>query len=176
LATAKKRRPPAKKQSAKSAAKVLRQKQTIDLRVKGLSIRAIAEKLGVTKSQVHRDIEGVLSVTKSEAAEVAEQARKVALEQIDAGIAALMPKIRRGNVPAVMAFAKLDDRRAKLLHLEKTKVEHTGADGAPLPVDERGALIERLTGLIAGAAAGVPSGASPGEGSSPAQAEGASSS
>jgi transposase len=173
LATAKKRRPPAKKQSAKSAGKVLRQKQAIDLRVKGLSIRAIAEKLGVTKSQVHRDIEGVLSVTKSEAAEVAEQARKVALEQIDRAIAGLDTKLRRGHPASVMAFVRLDERRAKLLHLEKTKVEHTGADGAPLPVDARSELIERLSGLLAGAEAGAAAGADTAAADQPAEAEGA---
>lgn len=173
MATAKKKRPPSKRQSKRATAKVIRQRKAIQLKVEGHSIRAIAEKLGVTKSQAHRDIEAVLSYTKEEASTLAELARKVALEQIDRAIAALAPKIKKGDTSAIFAFTRLDERRAKLLHLEKTKVEHTGADGAPLPQDARSDLIERLAGLVAGAEAGAATGAPAGEGDSPAQAEGA---
>lgn len=175
MATAKKRPTKSRGKSARASAKVLRQRKAIQLKIEGFSVREIGAKLGVTKSQAHRDIEAVLAYTKDEAASLAEVARKVALEQIDRAIRALDKKIKKGDTSAIFAFTRLDERRSKLLHLEKTKVEHTGADGAPLPVDERGALIERLAGLIAGAAAGEPAGSTPPAGDSAAQAEGASS-
>ncbi len=178
MATARKQKAAAKSRSgsARASAKVIRQRKAIELKVQGLSIREIAVKLGVTKSQAHRDVEAVLAYTKEESATIAELARKVALEQIDRAIVSLAKRIKKGDVGAVMAFCRLDERRAKLLHLEKTKVEHTGADGAPLPQDARSELIERLAGLVASAEAGGTAGAGTGEGSSPAQAEGAPSS
>lgn len=175
MATAKKQklRQKSAKVSAKSASRVVRQKHAIELRLQGHTVREIAERLGITKSQAHRDVEAALKQTGDEARELAEQTRKVALEQIERGIRALKGKVARGDPKAIMAFAKLDERRAKLLHLEKVKVEHTGADGAPLAVDDRGALIERLAGLVAGAAASGSAGASPGESPGATQAEGA---
>jgi transposase len=151
---------------------VLRQKLAIELKLQGYSIREIAEKLGVTKSQAHRDLQDILAHTKEEALELAEQARKVALEQIDVAIKGLFKRIKKGDTSAVFAFTRLDERRAKLLHLEKTKIEHTGPAGAPLAADERGALIAELR-AIASRSAGAATGSGAASGNRPPEAEAA---
>ena len=97
-----------------------RREKALELRAKGMSIRAIAGKLGVSKSQVQRDI-----VKELQAA--AERRKKIAGLIIDLELAKLdeleqeaWKHIAAGELSAIDRVLRSMERRAKLLGLDKT--------------------------------------------------------
>jgi hypothetical protein len=150
----------------------LRQAEAVKLRIRGKSYRAIAAELGVSLGQAFADVHAVLDRTKAEADESVEQARAIDLERIDKALDSLETIIESGGsgmegsdpdetrLKAFDRLVKLQDHRAKLLGLyAPEKKELTGADGAPIAIDARGALLERLASLATpGATAGATSG------------------
>lgn len=130
-----------------------RRRRAIELRVSGKKYREIATELRIGLGQAYRDVKAVIDRTKAEADENADEIRRIELERIDEAIAAMMPNVRAGDPRCCEVLVKLQDRRSRYLGLDApAKHEHSGPDGAPIPIDARSALTERLAGLIAGAA------------------------
>jgi len=156
-----------------------RRAKVVQLKVDGYSFREIGAKLGINEGTACRDYRAVIDRTKAEADETVDEARRESLARIARAIRVLMPMVDAGDeetvkrrlaagepAPLVIAQAnaaldamdrldKLEKRRAALLGLDApTRSELTGKDGAPVPIDARGSLLDRIAGLVAGAAAG----------------------
>lgn len=106
-----------------------RQMIALDLRISGLSYRAIADKLSkpddtISHVQVYRDIENELARLADLRADKAETLRELELQRLDKIINSLDAWVASGNVGAVNAWIKASERRAKLLGLDApTKVD-----------------------------------------------------
>ena len=160
-----------------------RRAEAMRLRIRGKSYREIAAATGVSLGQAFADVKAVLDRTKAEADDDADQARALDLERIDRAIGIVEDILSAGDpiaepgqdeddllqaveserelkLKALDRLVKLQDQRAKLLGLyAPEKKEVTGADGAPIAIDARGALLERLASLAASApAAGTTGG------------------
>lgn len=154
-----------------------RRKQAYKLRIDGLSYRQIAEELGVSVGTAYSDIIALFERTKEQSDEMVQADRQVQVARLEAAVAEVMPMIRADvsldalaedldleklaefaslkklKLEAVDRLVKLDARIAKLLGLEApVKKEISGPEGAPIEVDARGELTDKLARLIAGEA------------------------
>lgn len=97
------------------------QKRCYELRLKGHSIRAIAEIVGLPKSTVHERIEAEIANT---VPPLAEQVRQMELDRLDRWLLALEDKIADGDTHAITTAIKVAERRAKYLGIDSAvKVE-----------------------------------------------------
>lgn len=145
-----------------------------ELRVKGKSYRAIGEALGVSGKTAHQDCQIVLARVIAEANENAAQDRATALYRLDKALEVVESAIdaqvfteageadHELRLKALDRLMRIEERRAKLLGLDApTKQEVSGPEGAPIPVDARSSLLDRLAGLVAGENAPGPAGSDP---------------
>lgn len=117
------------------------------LRRDGMSLMAIAEKLGVTPSMVSHYISQMLAELREQSTEAAAEARDLDLMRIDESLSdiemclkALRVEAKSGEREASQTIARLTDtkcklldRRAKMLGVDApARSEVTGKDGAPL--------------------------------------------
>jgi predicted DNA-binding protein YlxM (UPF0122 family) len=105
-----------------------RRQKVLDLRIAGFSLRRIAEQVGVSHTQVSRDIEeGLAELAKLEQGKT-EVLRQRELERLDKMQMSLWQS--RGNPKAAMALLKLVDQRSRLLGLYMpTKIATTDPEG-----------------------------------------------
>ena len=151
IGAGKKKRKRTVKSVAKETKTVARRARAIDLRLRGYGLREIAKELKVSVSQAHRDVEAVMKQMREKANESAERHLQISLERLDRAIKGLMPGVDAGSPRACEVLGKLEERRAKLLGIDKPqRLEHSGPDGEPIEIDARTTLLERLAGLIAG--------------------------
>jgi hypothetical protein len=93
-----------------------RELRALELRLKGLSFREIATKLGYADhTGAYRAVEAGL---KKGFEEPAGQVRKLELARLDSIMRPLWPKAKRGGVKAIDRILKIMERRAKLLGLD----------------------------------------------------------
>lgn len=100
-----------------------RQLAALDMRIGGLSYRAIADKLSTAEStishvQIYRDIENELKRLADLRADKTETLRELELQRIDKIVEHLDSWVASGNVGAVNAWLKASERRSKLLGLD----------------------------------------------------------
>ncbi len=131
-----------------------RQMLALDLRISGLSFRAIADKLGVSHVQIYRDIENELERLAELRADKAETLRELELQRLDKIINSLDSWVASGNVGAVNAWIKASERRAKLLGLD-APTQHqldwrTQAQEAGINTDDVSKEFEELVKVAAG--------------------------
>jgi aryl-alcohol dehydrogenase-like predicted oxidoreductase len=121
-----KKRPTAEQLEAEAAI-LKRQGAAWDLRLGGLSYRAIGKKLDCSHETVRQDIEAELQRLAESNADKAGVHRQLELERLDKYIRVLDHWIESGNIAAVGMAIKVQERRAKLLGLDApTKQETTG--------------------------------------------------
>jgi len=97
-----------------------RREKTLELRAKGMSIRAIAGKLGVSKSQVQRDIVKELQAAAADRKKIAGHIIDLELAKLDALEENAWEHIAAGELSAIDRVLRSMERRAKLLGLDKT--------------------------------------------------------
>ena len=97
-----------------------RREKALELRAKGMSIRAIAGKLGVSKSQVQRDIEKELQAAAADRKKIAGHIIDLELAKLDALEKKAWEHITDGELSAIDRVLRSMERRAKLLGLDKT--------------------------------------------------------
>ena len=116
----------AKTAPAKASAASRREK-ALELRAKRMSIRAIADKLGVSKSQVQRDIEKELQAAAERRKKIAGLIIDLELAKLDALERKAWEHITDGELSAIDRVLRSMERRAKLLGLDAAeKIEHSG--------------------------------------------------
>lgn len=144
----------------------LRQSQALSLRIKGHSFREIAAELGISVSVAHSDVRTAMSAPLKRTQDELDAERELELHRCDVGLKVtgriladetLDPESEL-KLKALDRQVKLQEQRAKLLGLyAPAKQEVSGPEGAPIAVDNRGALLERIASLVAGTAAnGTP--------------------
>jgi len=122
---------PRGKASVTGAAKARRAKSALELRIEGLSVEQIAQRLGVAHSTVSLDLSHALGdlaeANKGKSAEFVE----LEVARCDELIRALWA--RRKDPSFAEKILKAIDRKAKLLGIDAPKrSELTGKDGGPL--------------------------------------------
>jgi len=103
-----------------------RANEEVRLRRLGYSYREIAEKLDVSPSQVHADVQKVLEEIRKDTAEDAEAIRQMELERIDSVLPMVLEQATSGELKAIDAMVKLMDRRSKYLGLDAAQKQETG--------------------------------------------------
>lgn len=100
-----------------------RQLQALELRKAGLSYPVIADKLGyASASGAYQAVESAIQKVLEEPAE---KVRKMALSRLDSFMLSIWPKLREGDLTAIDRALKIEERRAKLLGLDKIQVHAT---------------------------------------------------
>lgn len=92
--------------------------QSLELRKRGYSLRAIADALDVTAPTVQRDIEAMLKQLNDEAIKETALLREMELQRLDDMWKSLHKQIDGGNFGAIDRALKIMERRAKLLGLD----------------------------------------------------------
>jgi len=149
--------------SAKNDEILERRNQVWQLRVDGNTVREIAMQLKVSVGTVHNDLTAVRTELDENNKFRAESERAIGASRLDKVAKALLSSIantpfdKDGNIDGgtiatvANAIARVEERRAKLLGLDAaTKTELTGAEGGPLKIDARNALLDKLASLAAG--------------------------
>lgn len=125
----------------------LRRKEILELRTKGYSTAAIAERLSCGKTTVKRHLHAALEDLAAENLELAAYQRDLDLARIDRLLPTLIESAEGGDLDAASALEKLLRRRAAMLGYDMpVKYERTddppptiqiylaGDDGAMLPL------------------------------------------
>lgn len=148
-------------QKKTTAARVAeRRKQAWQLRISGMSLKEIGERLGVATSQAGRDIETVFKETVDAARCYAEHYKQEAVDRHEAVLSKLWPLL--DGLDAIRVADAIRGHLAELSKLrgayEPEKHEHAGKDGAPIEFDARIALVDRIASLASRAVSEAPSG------------------
>jgi len=110
-----------------------RRDRALDLRIAGMSERAIAKELGISNNRAHGLLEEADAQLKGSCLEKAAQVRRIELERLDKLTAALFAQ--RQNPRAADSLLRIMERRAKLLGLDApTRQEIAGPDQGPIAV------------------------------------------
>ena len=135
-------------------------KSALDLRITGMSYRAIAAELGCSVSKAYDDVSAALAKLEAESAEKAAEVRRIELDRIDVMLKGIWPEAEAGDARKIETALKLMERRAKLLGIDApTKQEVSGPDGGAIPIeDARAMLADRLAALAGGPDTGATSG------------------
>lgn len=110
---------------------IKRQMTALDLRISGLSYRAIADKLSkpdstISHVQIYRDVENELARLAGLRDDKTETLRELELQRLDKIINSLDSWVASGNVGAVNAWIKASERRSKLLGLDAPTKHEVG--------------------------------------------------
>lgn len=122
------RRPPRKRGSTRTRTsgtspsklrKKALEKRIFDMRVEGLTVRRIAERLQrggfkTSKSEVQRILQEQLEGLGAPQ-ETKEQARSISLERLDLWTASLFRRTKKGDEKAITTALRIDERRARYL-------------------------------------------------------------
>ena len=119
---------------AKHDALTERRARAMNLRADGLTYPEIARRMRVSLGTAHNYVQHELDKVRAEAREGAKEQLALELARLDAATKLVMEEIRDGNLAAVDRLTKLNERRSKLLGLERTMVELSGPGGGPVEV------------------------------------------
>lgn len=109
-----------------------RRKTALALRVEGLTLEAIGQRLGVSRQRAHQILAGELAEVAAERKDLAEHQLEAELAAIDFVIAGMAPKVEKGDAKAATAYLRAMERRAKLLGLDKPTQVDVTSGGEPL--------------------------------------------
>jgi len=126
-----------------------RQAEAIKLRVRGKSVREIAELLGVSKSQAHIDVRAAMASTAKEAEENVNEQRGLELGRLERALEVVESVLTNSNgaeegdelaLKALDRLVKIQDQRAKLLGLYAPEKKDITGKIAAVGLDELDAL------------------------------------
>lgn len=111
----------------------LRRKEILELRTKGFSTAAIAERLSCGKTTVKRHLHAALEDLAAENLELAAYQRDLDLARIDRLLPTLIESAEGGDLDAASALEKLLRRRAAMLGYDMP-VKYERTDDPPPPI------------------------------------------
>jgi predicted DNA-binding protein (UPF0251 family) len=94
-----------------------------------LTVREIADRLGIGKSTVHERLKSALDEMEEVASEERERLRRIEYARLEHYTAQLSTKIERGNMKAIDRAIKLSQRRSALLGLDAPSQSRVGGAG-----------------------------------------------
>jgi DNA-binding CsgD family transcriptional regulator len=100
-----------------------REKESLALRLRGYSYDAIGEKLGIEGQSARLAVKRAMAKIEAISDEDATELRRVEVERIDAMLKGLWDAAESGDTAAVATVIKLQERKAKMLGLDKEKKE-----------------------------------------------------
>lgn len=107
-----------------------RQLQALEMRKSGFTYREIGKRLGISHVQAFKDVNDELKRLADERADSADELRQLELEKLDKYEANLTHWAEAGNVDAVKALLKVQERRSKLLGLDAPERKDVNIKGA----------------------------------------------
>ena len=105
--------------------------RALELRRAGADYRTIADKLGVSHTQAHKDVQDALRVIPRDAAE---DVLALELQRLDELYLMALAAARKGNLRGVEAALKVMSRRAKYLGLDESRDD--GVDAVKTLLDK----------------------------------------
>ena len=116
-----------------------RDRQAIELRRAGASFDQIARQLGyANKSVAYNAVSRALKRTMASMSLDADAYRQLTMDRLDAMLLGVWRSATQGDVQAISAVLRIEERRANMLGLDAPKrTEVTGQDGGPIEVDQR---------------------------------------
>ncbi len=112
------RRKPRNRPPGEDAAKRERAVKALDLRIAGATYRQIGAQLGVSEKAAFYDVQDELGRLDVVIKAKAERLRELEARRLDQLTVALSARIRTGDPRAILAAARLMERRAKLFGLD----------------------------------------------------------
>jgi len=119
--------------SANAVQGALRRKEILELRTKGFSTAAIAERLSCGKSTVKRHLHAALEDLAAENRELAAYQRDLDLARIDRLLPTLIQGAEGGDLDAASALEKFLRRRAAMLGYD-VPIKYERTDDPPPPI------------------------------------------
>ncbi len=117
-----------------NAQAVIRQQAALEYRLGGFSYRDIGAQLGVSGKTAYYDVQNSIAEIEAVKSERAEQLIVIEQLKLDRMEALLNKSANTGDVKAILAKVRIQERRAKLLGLDaaiQVKQEVSGSDGKP---------------------------------------------
>jgi hypothetical protein len=117
-----------------NAQAVIRQQAALEYRLGGFSYRDIGAQLGVSGKTAYYDVQNSIAEIEAVKSERAEQLIVIEQLKLDRMEALLNKAANTGDVKAILAKVRIQERRAKLLGLDaaiQVKQEVSGLDGKP---------------------------------------------
>jgi DNA-binding CsgD family transcriptional regulator len=167
----------------------LRRAEAVKLRARGKGFQEIADALGVSLGTAHHDVRTAMTEIANESRKFIEAERGTELARLERALEVVedvlldpeplfpdqgeeptdfekrIESSRELKLKALDRMVKIQDQRSKLLGLyAPEKKELTGAEGAPIAIDARSALLGRIASL---AVAAAPAGTAPSGDSEP---------
>lgn len=115
-----------------------RQRDVYAYRLRGLTIRQIADQLDVPYSTVGRDLTTVMAAVRKETVDAAGSVRDLEVARLDMMLSALWPKALKGETLVIDRVLRIMERRAALLGLDapvKTDLTSAGHEMSALTLD-----------------------------------------
>lgn len=102
-----------------------RELEAVKLRTAGFTYQQIADQLDYAGPQgAYEAVKAILARREQEAVD---ELRKIQHERLDTALRGIWPKVMKGDPKAVLAFLKIEERRARLEGVDSpTKIEHSG--------------------------------------------------
>ena len=116
------------RKSAAAAAREHRRKHVAANLLAGLTYREMAEAFGVSLGTIKNDVDFVMRHWQHEQVEVTADYVSLQERRLDRALNAIWGDVLTGDVKAISALLKIEERRAKLRGLDQPeKVEHSGS-------------------------------------------------
>jgi uncharacterized membrane protein YeaQ/YmgE (transglycosylase-associated protein family)/DNA-binding CsgD family transcriptional regulator len=133
-----------------------RQRHAVALRRAGHGFQEIADALEISLGQAFADVKAVRERVRAEAEEDVEAIQATESERLELLVQKLTPLLNKPKqaIRAAEVLKAVSESRRKLHGADApNRHEHSGPQGAPIQVDARDALLQKLAGLVAGALA-----------------------
>jgi transcriptional regulator with XRE-family HTH domain len=139
--------------SAKVAQVEGRRSAVLQYRCAGLSLRQIADRVGVSHTQVAKDLQAALTELRADMVDMATDLKAIESERLDRARVALWARVCAGDLAAIDRWIRLSESFRRLHGLDAPlKVAETDPEGAPrnpVPLDLRLARIQAMMELAA---------------------------
>lgn len=130
--------------------KAERQQAALELRQSGLSVRAIATRIGVSHTQALKDVQGALDDLAASQRLTTEQYRTLQTERLHSLLLACYPQAITGDLDAIKVAASLADQLSKLHGLYSVPPSVADGTAALLTTPMFGRLIAVFMGVLDG--------------------------
>jgi hypothetical protein len=151
--TAERKRPSGK--VARTIGAAVTARKVWELRAEGYTFREIADRAKVSRSQAQRIVADELAQLAEETKATRDQHVTLEVMRIERNQARLVPQLKKASPKAVMAWAKLEDLKAKLLGLYAPKKLEVNNRFSRMTEEELQAEIATLQAAVSAEGAGA---------------------